>query len=109
MNVKISEFLKDFNAEIPDSVRDGEIFKLTYSEKLEHISFFALFQSVIPAEDIFTFEKSVESAVNVEQIRLFCRYSPELFGMNCYEPLIQLLKRDVSVVICYCSGSPFIR
>lgn len=105
MNVKISEFLKDFNAEIPDSVRDGEIFKLTYSEKLEHISFFALFQSVIPAEDIFTFEKAVESAVNVEQIRLFCRYSPELFGMNCYEPLIQLLKRDVSVVNGFLDGA----
>jgi DNA polymerase-3 subunit alpha (Gram-positive type) len=37
MQVKISEFLKDYSLELPESVLGGEIFKLTYSENLENI------------------------------------------------------------------------
>ncbi|MBQ8298078.1 MAG: PolC-type DNA polymerase III [Ruminococcus sp.] len=98
MNINLAEFLKEYNAEIPESVRCGEIFKLTYTEKLDSISFFAHFPRLIACEDIFAFEKAVETALRVDKIRLHCRYPSELFGMSSYGTMIQLLKRDVSVV-----------
>ncbi len=98
MNINLSEFLKEFKAEIPESVRSGEIFKLTYTEKLDSVSFYAFFPELIPCEDIFAFEKAVESAIKVDKIRLYCRYPAERFGLDCFEMLIQLLKREVSVV-----------
>ena len=55
MNINLSEFLKEYCGEIPESVRQGEIFKLTYSEKLDNINFFALYKKLVPSEDIFTF------------------------------------------------------
>ncbi|MDE6102556.1 MAG: PolC-type DNA polymerase III, partial [Ruminococcus sp.] len=98
MNINLAEFLKEYCSEIPESIRQGEIFKLTYSEKLDNINFFALFKNLVPSEDIFSFEKTVESAIRVDRIRLMCRYPSEIFGMNCYNELIKLLKRDIPVV-----------
>ena len=72
MNINVSEFLKDFTTDLPDTIRAGEIIKLTYSADMKHISFFALYDSILPAEDIFAFEKTLEkrrqTAVNVEKL-----------------------------------------
>lgn len=98
MNINLAEFLKECRADIPQSIRSGEIFKLTYSEKLEHITFLARFEKIVPSDDIFAFEKALEEAMKVEKVRLSCRYPEDIFGINCYEELIKLLKRDISVV-----------
>ena len=105
MNINLAEFLKDYGAEIPESLRSGEIYKLTYTEKLDNINFFAHFPEIVPAADIFSFEKAMETAIKVDKIRLYCRYQPELFGENCYGELIQLLKRDVSVLNGFLEGA----
>ncbi|MBO4492779.1 MAG: hypothetical protein J5724_00180, partial [Ruminococcus sp.] len=98
MQVIISEFLKDYSLELPESVLVGEIFKITYSENLENIRFHASFEELVPSDDIFAFEKAVEAAIKVERVRLACRYPSEKFGMDCYGELIKLLKRDIPVV-----------
>ncbi|MBQ8181446.1 MAG: PolC-type DNA polymerase III [Ruminococcus sp.] len=98
MNINLAEFLKDCGAEIPESIRCGEIFKITYSDKLDSITFFAHYDKIVPSEDIFVFEKAAEEAIKIEKIRLQCRYPETSFGVNCYEELIKLLKRDIAVV-----------
>ncbi|WP_297956472.1 PolC-type DNA polymerase III [uncultured Ruminococcus sp.] len=98
MQIKISEFLKEYTSELPESLLEGEIFKLTYTEKLDSIRFHAHFDSIVPSDDIFAFEKAVETAVKVEQVRLAPRYPSGRFGMDCYAELVKLLKRDIPVV-----------
>ena len=98
MQVKISEFLKDYSLELPESLLDGEIFKLTYTENLENIRFHVHFEKLVPSDDIFAFEKAVEAAIKVEQVRIACRYPSGIFGMDCYAELLKLLKRDIPVV-----------
>ncbi len=98
MNINLAEFLKDCGAEIPESIRCGEIFKITYSDKLDSITFYAHYDKIVPSEDIFAFEKAAEEAIKIEKIRLQCRYPENCFGMNCYDDLIKLLKRDIAVV-----------
>ena len=98
MDIKIKDFLKEYIPQIPESLADGEIFRLTYSEKLDHMTFFAHFQQLVPADDIFAFEKSVAEAVKTDYVRLICRYPENIFGMDCYGELVRLLKRDISVV-----------
>ncbi len=105
MNINLAEFLKEYNAEIPESVGFGEIFKLTYTEKLDGISFYAHYSKLVPSEDIFSFEKSAEQALNIEKVRLHCRYPSEIFGMNCYDEMIKLIKRDISVVNGFLDGA----
>ena len=65
MQVKISDFLKEYTSELPETVTGGEIFKLTYTENLESIRFHALFPEIVPSDDIFAFEKAVEAAIKM--------------------------------------------
>jgi len=97
MKINLAEFLKEYT-DIPESTRCGEIFRLSYSEKMDKITFFANFDKIIPAEDIFTFEKTAETALKVDRIRLMCCYPSELFGTHCFSEMIKLLKRDISVI-----------
>ena len=98
MNINLAEFLKDCCTDIPDSVRNGMIYKLTYSENLDHISFLASFEEFVPSADIFAFEKSAAKAIKVDKVRLCCRYDEKLFSINVLNELIEILKRDVPVV-----------
>ena len=105
MNIAISEFLKEYCPELPDSVRAGEIYKLTYTEDMKHFKFLAHFGSLVPSDDIFSFEKQVAEAIRVESVRLFPRYNESVFGLDCYGELIKLLKRDISVVNGFLDGA----
>lgn len=98
MNINLAEFLKEYGADIPESVRNGEVFKLTHSEKLDSVTFFAHFTEPVPTDDIFAFETAVEKALKIDRVRLCCRYSPEMFGTGCFGELIKMLRRDISAV-----------
>ncbi len=98
MEMKISDFLNEYCTDIPESTKNGSVFRLTYSEDMKHISFFALFQNIVPTKDIFLFESSVSKAIGTESINLNPRYDKSLFIPECIPELIELLKRDISVV-----------
>ncbi len=105
MNINLAEFLKEFTAELPETVKAGEIYKLTYSNDLKHFGFYALFPQVLPAEEIFLFEHTMETALQVDTVRLHPRYPAEVFGMSCYDTLIAMIKREVSVVNGFLEGA----
>lgn len=105
MNVKISDFLKDIEAEIPESIRCGELFRLTYSDKMDKISLFARFEKLVPSSDIFAFERSIETAIRTDWVRLNCRYPEELFGLVCMDDMLTLLRREVSAVNGFLEGA----
>ena len=98
MNVNLAEFLTEYCPEIPESVRSGEVYKITYSADLENISFLARFENFVPAEDVFAFEKTAAQALKVDKLRLHCRYEEKVFGLPVMTELISLLKRDVPTV-----------
>ena len=97
MKVNLAEFLKDYT-DIPESTKSGEFFRISYSEKMDKMTFFARFDKIVPSEDIFAFEKKTEDILKVHRIRLACSYPSELFGMKCYDEMIKLLRRDISVI-----------
>lgn len=97
MNINLAEFLNEYTSELPESVKAGEVFKLTYTEKLDRINFFADFPAVVPADDIFAFEKKVSEALKVDVIRLNCHYLFD-YSMDYFGEIIKLMKRDVPVV-----------
>lgn len=98
MNISISEFLKDFTADLPESIKDGDVIKLTYSADLKNIRLFAVYKDILPAEDIFAFEKTLEQALQIDRVRLSCRFPSERFGLDCLTLVFALLRRDISVM-----------
>ena len=83
MDINLSEFLKAFCPDIPDSVRAGRIYKLTYSEDLKNFSFFAEYGSIVPYSDISAFNAAVTKALELESASLNPRYPKELFELSC--------------------------
>ncbi len=98
MDIRLEDFLKEFEPELPDTVKDGVIYRLTYSGNYRRIAFFARFGSIVPAQDIFAFERSVKAALKIDMIRLYPRYDSTLFAPGCIPDLVEQLKRDVPVV-----------
>ena len=97
MNINLDEFLKEYT-DIPENTKSGKIFRLVYSEKKDKITFFATFDKIVPCEDIFEFEKTLENVMKVYRVRLSCRYPSELFNISCCYEIIKLLRRDISVI-----------
>ncbi len=98
MDINLSDFLKEYCPDIPDSVRSGRIYKLTYSEDLKNFNFFAEYGSIVPYSDISAFNAAVTKALELESASLNPRYPKELFELSCMPDLIERLKRQVSVV-----------
>ncbi len=107
MNVKIDEFFKDFCFEIPPSVGSGELYKLTYSENLKNMDFYANFVSLVPYRDILEFESQAANSIKIDRLRLHPRYDSSLFSLDCLDDLILRLKRDVSVVNGFLDNAEF--
>ncbi|MDE6035006.1 MAG: PolC-type DNA polymerase III [Ruminococcus sp.] len=97
MNKKLIEFFKDFT-EIPESLRNGEILKIFYSRKLNTMKIMVYFDKIVPSKDIFEFEKVAEKVLKLNGLRLMCRYPEELFSIKCFDEMIELLRRDISVI-----------
>lgn len=97
MEVNLSEFFKEYT-DIPDSTKNGRLFRLTHSKKMDKMTFFASFENIVHSEDIFLFEKNIENALKIDRVRLICRYPEKLFDVNCCKEITTLLKRDISVI-----------
>ncbi len=107
MEMNLGQFLNEYTSVIPDSIINGKIFKITHSEKFDSITISADFEHVVPFKDIVDFEKELRLAIKTESVRLKCRYSPELFSVSELPNLINILKRDISVLNGFLDGAEF--
>ncbi len=96
--IRLGSFLDEYESSVPESLRDGMIFKVTYSPDRTRISFYVRFTCLIAYSDVIFFEKHLENALHLEKADLYCKYSPELFSMDYYGDLILKLKRKLAVV-----------
>lgn len=95
--VRLDDFLMEYTESIPESTKGGIIYRLTYSNDQSLISFHVRFEKLVPYLDTIEFEKHLESIFHVD-IRLYCKYAPELFTMDYYGDMLSKLKRRISAV-----------
>ena len=81
MKVNLEEFLKEFTSEIPESIKNGDIYKITYTQKMDGISMYAVFPSLLEYNEIIGFEKNLEVILKLDRFRLYPRYDEKLFSM----------------------------
>lgn len=98
-NATILEFMKQYLTDIPVSVQKGIIENIIYDkDKLQNITFVVQFPSVVPFKDVIHFEQVTAAAIQVKSFRLDCRYSPELFTLESYPIVVDMLKRELPIV-----------
>ncbi len=96
--INLGEFLAEYTMEIPETVKSGQIYKLTYSASHTEIAFYVRFNNIVPYSDTVSFEKHLERLFNIDKINLYCKYSPNMFSISYYNDLVLKLKRKLAVV-----------
>ncbi len=105
MEYRLFDFFEEYDPNIPESMHDGMIHKLTYSDNLTRISFYVHFPELIPASDVFSFEQQLEKLLQIESVRILPRYSEESFTLDYFSDLLIFLKRELSVVNGFLDGA----
>ena len=60
MDLNFAEFLEEYVPIMPESVQDGVLKRMTYSENLTKISFYIAFSHLVPAQDLIALEHELE-------------------------------------------------
>jgi DNA polymerase-3 subunit alpha (Gram-positive type) len=102
---RLFDFFEEYKPQIPESMYDGMIHKLTYSDNLTRISFYVKFGKLVPADDIFNFEHNMEHLLHIESVRVLPEYSSESFTLDYFSDILALLKREASVINGFLDGA----
>ncbi len=105
MEYRLFDFFEEYDSQIPESMHDGMIHKLTYSDNLTRISFYVHFPTLIPSDDIFSFERHIQDLLQIESVRILPRFSEESFTLDYFSDLLAFLKRELSVVNGFLDGA----
>lgn len=98
MEIRLYDFLEEYIKDIPESMHEGVIRKLTYSDNLTKISFYVKFKEYVQSNDIFTLEHKLESVLKIDTVRFFPFYSENLFSLSIFNDILQFLKRECSII-----------
>lgn len=96
--LRFSDFLDPYIQTMPDSMQDGMLYRLTYAENLTRLTFYVTFPQLVPANDLFSLEKTLQQALEIETVRIAPNYEATLCQTEYFPELLQLLKREQPVV-----------
>lgn len=105
MELNFAAFLEEYVPIMPDSVKEGILQRMTYSENLTKISFYITFPHLVPAQDLLALEHELEVRLEIHAVRLHPRYAPELFSMAYFADMVIFLKRELTVVNGFIDGA----
>lgn len=95
--IRLNDFLSEYTDGIPEITKNGMIYRLTHSKDLSTISFYVRFEKIVPYDSVIAFEKLLEGIFHTD-VRLYCKYHPELFSIDYYNDVLSKLKRKLAVV-----------
>lgn len=105
MDLNFAAFLEEYVPVMPQSVQDGILKRMTYSENLTKISFYIAFSHLVPVQDLLSLEHELEIRLEIHAVRLHPQYAPELFSMAYFSDLVIFLKREMTVVNGFIDGA----
>lgn len=105
MKYRLFDFFEEYDPKIPESMHDGMIHKLTYSDNLTRISFYVSFPQLVPAADIFSFEHYMQQLLQIESVRILPEYSEYSFSLEYFSDILAFLKREISVINGFLDGA----
>ena len=108
MEYRLFDFFEEYDPNIPESMHDGMIHKLTYSDNLTRISFYVHFPKLVPAADVFSFEQHLEKLLRIESVRIMPRYTEESFTLEYFRDILIFLKRELSVINGFLDGADIV-
>ncbi len=94
----LSEVLSDYIDCIPKDMQDGKVLKIQLSNQNNNVNIIGAFSKLISIANINAFNTNLKNALNVKSVRLFTKYTPDMFSENYFPELVYKLKNKASVV-----------
>lgn len=101
----VSDFLAEFLETIPEAISRGEMLTISHSPDMSVLHITASFHELIPYDRQLQFESDLQKHLKLEEVRLFCKYAPNLFEVGYFPHLVEKLKRCMSVVNGFFEGA----
>lgn len=105
MDLDFSVFLEEYVPVMPQSLQNGTLKRMTYSENLTKISFYVVFPQLVPVQDLIALEHELEICLEISAVRLHPQYAPSLLTQAYFSDLAMLLKREMTVVNGFIDGA----
>ena len=94
----INSFFEDYQDIIPKDIGNGRIIKLTFEENYSLMKITAAFDRLIGYEAASKFERDLKSVLEMSNVYLSIKYTPDMFCVEYFGELIKFLKDNFTVV-----------
>jgi len=105
MDLDFAAFLEEYVPVMPQSMQNGVLHRMTYSENLIKISLYVEFPILVPMQDIFSLEHELEVRLEIQAVRIYPHYDENCFTMAYFPDLVLFLKREMTVVNGFIDGA----
>ena len=105
MEIQLTSFLEEYISDLPVSMQEGKIQKLTYSDNLTKISFYLTFPNLVSAEEVFQLEHKLEHVLEIETVRFHPKFPKEAFQISYFSDIFAFLKRELTIVNGFFDGA----
>lgn len=94
----VKEFLSEYEKFIPKPIMAGEILKIKHTEDMMELFLYCKFTELQKYSNITTFEKEMATALGVNNFKLMCKYTGNMFTEAYFYEIVKILKTKFSVV-----------
>ncbi|MCC8111505.1 MAG: PolC-type DNA polymerase III [Ruminococcus sp.] len=105
MDLDFAAFLEEYVPVMPQTMQNGVLHRMTYSENLTKISLYVEFPILVPMQDIFSLEHELEVRLEIQAVRIYPHYDENCFTMAYFPDLVLFLKREMTVVNGFIDGA----
>lgn len=105
MTQTLREFLREYSAKLPQNVLEGRIRRVLSNRGRTRLFFETEYDAPIPSADLFAAETELAARLQLERLRILCRYPAETFSVEVLPDLFEVLRREVKGINGFLSGA----
>ncbi|MBR4201029.1 MAG: PolC-type DNA polymerase III [Oscillospiraceae bacterium] len=105
MTQTLREFLREYAAKLPENVLSGTLRRVLSNRSRTKLFLETEYPAPIPSADLFAVETELASRLQLESLRILCRYPAESFSVDVLPDLFLVLRREIPMMNGFLDGA----
>jgi len=98
MKQNLREFLREYGANLPENILNGKLVRVLSDRAHTKLYFETEFDAPVPNDIIESAEQELAVRLELQSVRILCRYAPELLNTENLRNLFAVLRRDIPMI-----------